>query len=123
MRKTLKEIAELLGTKVIGDPDVVITGIAGIKEAKQGDITFLSNPKYLHFAEETKASAVIVSPGVKKLSKPVITADNPSLAFTRVSTLFTPPRKIIDKGVHPSVILGKDVTLGSDVAIGPYVVI
>jgi UDP-3-O-[3-hydroxymyristoyl] glucosamine N-acyltransferase len=123
MKKALREIADLLGAKVIGNPDVVITGIAGIKEAKEGDITFVSNPKYLHFIDQTKASAVIASQELKNSPKPILKTDNPSLAFAKVASLFNPPKKAINEGVHSSVILGKDVKLGQDVAIGPYVVI
>ncbi len=47
--------------RVEGDADVEITGFAKIEEAKQGDITFIANPKYSHFIHSTKASAVLVS--------------------------------------------------------------
>jgi UDP-3-O-[3-hydroxymyristoyl] glucosamine N-acyltransferase len=123
MKKSLKEIASLIGAEVIGEPNVVITGTAGIKEAEQGDITFLSNLKYLSFVKQTKASAVIASQAIKGFPKPIIKTDNPSLAFAKVAALFNPPRENLNKGVHPSVILGKDVQLGQDIAIGPYVVI
>ena len=46
MQKTLKEIAELINGEVVGDEGIIITGIAGIKEAAEGDITFIANPKY-----------------------------------------------------------------------------
>jgi len=123
MNKSLREIADILGAKIIGSPDVIITGIAGIKEAKEGDITFVSNPKYLNFINETKASAVIASCELKNSSKSILKTDNPSLAFAKVVSLFNPQKKVINPGVHPSVILGKDVKLGKDVAIGPYVVL
>ncbi|MDD5618599.1 MAG: UDP-3-O-(3-hydroxymyristoyl)glucosamine N-acyltransferase [Candidatus Omnitrophica bacterium] len=123
MKKSVREIAELIGAQVIGDPNIVITGIAGIKEAREGDITFLSSPKYSHFVNETKASAVIASQSLKGFSKPIIKADNPSLAFAKVASLFSPQKQILPKGVHPSAILGKDVKIGHDAAIGPYVVI
>jgi len=123
MEKALKEIADLLGAEIIGDPNVTITGIAGIKEAKKGDITFISNSRYLHFINETKASAVIASQRIENLSKPIIKTNNPSLAFAKIVSLFHPAREISNKEVHPSAILGKDVKLGKDISIGPYVVI
>ncbi|MDD5006196.1 MAG: UDP-3-O-(3-hydroxymyristoyl)glucosamine N-acyltransferase [Candidatus Omnitrophica bacterium] len=123
MKKLLREIADLLGAEVIGDPDVVITGVASVKEAKKGDITFISNPKYLPFINETKASAVIASAKIEGFSRPVVKTNNPSLAFAKVVSLFNPPKNICNKGVHPSAVLGKDVKLGKDIAIGPYAVI
>jgi UDP-3-O-[3-hydroxymyristoyl] glucosamine N-acyltransferase len=127
MRKTLKEIAELLrGLKgeVVGDSSVVITGANGIKEAVAGDITFLANPKYSSLLNTTAASAIITSQDIRESSKPIIRTDNPSLAFAKVISLIAPDDSARNfKGVHSTVILGKNVRLGKDVALGPYVVI
>ena len=123
MQKTLKEIAHLVEGEVVGDDSIVITGVSGIKEAQPGDITFLANPKYLPFLEKTRASAVITHREVKDAALPIIRTDNPSVAFAKILSLAIPFEVLRPKGIHPSVILGKDVTLGKDVAIGPYTVI
>ena len=123
MRKTLKEIAVLIDGEVIGDAATVITGVSGIKEASQGDITFVANPKYIHLLQETGASAIITSRDIASSTKPIIRTDNPSLAFTKVVSLIFPEEIKHPGGIHPTVILGKDVSLGEDVALGPYVVV
>lgn len=123
MRKTLKEIAELIHGEVVGDENVVITGISGIKEAEAGDITFLANPKYSAFIETTRASAIITSREIGSAAKPIIRTDNPSLAFTKMISALTPSQIKHPRGIHPTAVLGKDISLGKDVAIGPYVVI
>jgi UDP-3-O-[3-hydroxymyristoyl] glucosamine N-acyltransferase len=123
MRKTLKEIARIVGGEVIGDGEVVITGVSGIKEACEGDITFLANPKYYSFLDKTKASAVVTSIEVTAASKPIIRTENPSLAFARIISVMSPAGLVHPKGIHPTVIIGKNTKLGSDVAIGPYVVL
>ncbi|MCM8757509.1 MAG: UDP-3-O-(3-hydroxymyristoyl)glucosamine N-acyltransferase [Candidatus Omnitrophica bacterium] len=122
MNKTLKEIAELIEGKVVGDEDVIITGFSNIKEAKPGDITFLANPRYAHLLEETEASAIITSFEVKSTSKNLIQTQNPSLAFAKLISIFSPPT-IRQKGIHPTAILGKNVFLGKDVSVGAYTVI
>ncbi len=122
MRKTLREIAVLINGEVVGDENIVVTGIAGIQEASPGDITFVANPKYLPFIDRTEASAIITSRDVKNAKKPIIRVENPSLAFTRVVSLIT-PQESHPKGLHPTVIQGKKVLLGKDVALGAYVVI
>ena len=66
MKRRLKELAEWVGGTVIGDGDLEISGVAAVDEAHPGEITFISNPKYLPMLSETKASAVIVSPEVAK---------------------------------------------------------
>jgi len=123
MKKTLKEIAELIDGEVVGNADTVITGVSGIKEAGEGDITFLANPKYLPLMEKTGASAIITSRDVKTAPKPIIRTDNPSLAFAKIVS-FTEPGEIRHpQGIHPTAILGKNVSIGRDAAIGPYAVI
>ncbi len=123
MHKTLKDIAKLIDGKVIGDENIVITGVAGIKEAREGDITFIANPKYIAYLENTAASAIIVSREVSVAVKPVIQVENPSLAFAKVVSLAAPSEVRHHKGIHPTVIMGKGVLLGKDVAIAPYTVI
>jgi UDP-3-O-[3-hydroxymyristoyl] glucosamine N-acyltransferase len=123
MRKTLKEIAEFLGGEVVGDEDIVITGVSGIKEARQGDITFLANPKYLPLLDTTLASAIITSRGIKTADKPIIRTENPSLAFAKMVSLVEPQDINHPKGIHPTAIIGKNVALGKNVAVGPYAVI
>jgi len=69
MKYTLRELAELVKGELIGDPEVLITGISGIKEAKKGDITFLANSKYSSLMKATKASAIITSKEIVKTEK------------------------------------------------------
>jgi UDP-3-O-[3-hydroxymyristoyl] glucosamine N-acyltransferase len=45
------------------------------------------------------------------------------LAFAKIVSLIAPNEVIHPKGIHPTAILGKEVSLGQGVAIGPYVVI
>lgn len=123
MQKTLKEIAELINGEVVGDEGIIITGIAGIKEAVEGDITFVANPKYLPLLKKTRASAVITSREVKNAPKPIVRTENPSLAFAKIVSLANPQAVKRLLGIHPTVILGKGVSLGKDVAIGAYTVI
>ena len=58
----LAEIASALDAILEnGDPDTEITGVAGIEEARAGQITFVANPKYAAAAKTTAAAAVIVA--------------------------------------------------------------
>jgi UDP-3-O-[3-hydroxymyristoyl] glucosamine N-acyltransferase len=123
MRKTLKEIAALIDGEVVGDENVVISGVCGIKEARPGDITFLANPRYLPLLETTQASAVITSKDVKSTAKPIVRTENPSLAFAKVVSLVELQDVKHPKGIHPTAIIGKGATLGKDVAVGAYTVI
>jgi len=123
MRKTLKEIARIIGGKVIGDDSVVITGVCGIEEAVDGEITFVANSKYIPLINTTRASAIITSPEIKSAPKPIIQTENPSLAFAKMVELVASGDGRHPEGIHKTAILGKNVKLGKGVALGPYVVI
>lgn len=123
MKKTLNEIAQLVNGSVVGDGNTEIKGVCGIKEAKEGDITFVANPKYISLMRHTKASAIITTGDVKKGPKPLILTENPSLAFAKLLSLIAPNEVTHFKGVHPTASIGENVKMGEGVAIQPYVVI
>ncbi len=58
---TTEALASLIKGTVDGDPSIVLNGFAKIEEAAPGQLTFIANPKYAHFIESTKASAILVS--------------------------------------------------------------
>jgi UDP-3-O-[3-hydroxymyristoyl] glucosamine N-acyltransferase len=120
MKKTLTEIASLVGGEIVGDAKVAIEGIAGIEDAKKGDITFLSDKKYISRLHSTRASAVIVSPDVKEAKVALIRVKNPYLAFTKVMRSFAPSTCEDNRGVHPSAIIGESVDLGKAISVGAY---
>jgi len=123
MQKTLKEIAELIEGEVVGNESIVITGVCGIKEACEGDITFVANPKYIGYIETTRATAIITSREITSAIKPIIRTEDPSLAFAKILSFVAPNEVSHPQGIHPSAILGKNVKLGKGVALGPYAVI
>lgn len=122
MKKSLKEIAELVGGKIVGDESIEVEGIAGIEEAKKGEISFISDPKHLSLLKTTQASAVIVSREVKEARVPLIQVENPYLAFAKVMRIFVPYQKPT-KGTHPSAIVSEGVDLGKGISIGAHSVI
>lgn len=56
-----KEIAEILGGTVDGNPEAVVTAFARIESGKPGTICFFANPKYEHYVYKCKADIIIVS--------------------------------------------------------------
>lgn len=122
MKKKLRELAELVGGKVIGDGEVEILGVASIDEAKAGEITFISNPKYLSKLAQTKASAIIVSPEITQAGKPLLCVINPYLAFAKAVSLFS-SHPYQPKGVDPHAWVSPTAQLGRDLTIYPFVYI
>ena len=120
---TLSDLAALLDARLIGDGAVQITGVAGVREARPGDVTFLVNPRYESYLAETNASAVIVGEPRSECPIPQIVCADPYLAFLRCVKIFRQERPRPAIGVHPTAVIGEGVTLGEGVSIGPYAVI
>jgi UDP-3-O-[3-hydroxymyristoyl] glucosamine N-acyltransferase len=123
MKKSVGEIATILGGELCGDASLMISGFAGLKEAKDGDLSFVANAKYVPFAEKTSASAIIIPRDLSVPGKTFIRVDNPSLAFSNIVGLFMQATAIRLEGIHPTAVVAKDAKLGRGVALGPHVVI
>ena len=119
----LAQIATTLGARLEnGSPDLEITGVAGIKEAGRGQLTFVANPKYAGAARTTRASAVIVSDEFPVISTALLRSKNPYLTFARALELFSQPPRY-EPGVHPTAVVHASATIGAGAHVGPYVVI
>lgn len=118
MELTLKDLARITGGEVEGDGNILIKGVSGIKEAADGQVTFLANPKYVKDLGSTKASAVIAAPGVPAGGLPVIRAANPYLAFAKAVWAFAPKKKA-PAGVMDGAIVSPGATLGEGVTVYP----
>ena len=88
----LGELATRLGCQLEGPADLEITGVAGMDEANAGEITFLSNPKYLPKLHTTHAGAIIADRDVDTLGKPVLRSADPYMSFAGASKLSIRPR-------------------------------
>ncbi len=118
----LSEIAGRIGAQVEGGGDVEINGVTGIEEAGPGQLTFVSNPKYVAAAQTTKAAAVIVDSKFPALKTPTLRTTNPYLAFAKAVELFYAPPKYAP-GVHGTAVVDPSARIGKGAHIGPYVVI
>ncbi|MDI6727813.1 MAG: UDP-3-O-(3-hydroxymyristoyl)glucosamine N-acyltransferase [Thermodesulfovibrionales bacterium] len=115
----LKDIANLIGGEIIGDGQLDITGAAGISDAKEGDITFLSGTKLLNELKNSKASAVIVKGYVKGLEKPQIITKNPHYAFAQLlSRFYVKPHPCM--GISKNAFVSDTAIIGQDVTIYPF---
>ena len=56
-----KEIADILGGTVEGNPEIKGTTFARIESGKPGSISFFANPKYEQYVYTSKADVIIVN--------------------------------------------------------------
>jgi UDP-3-O-[3-hydroxymyristoyl] glucosamine N-acyltransferase len=118
----LSEIAHILKCRRTGDEDVEISRVTGIDEAGPGDITFVSNRKYISHIKSTRASAIILGEDIPPISIPSLRTDDPYLAFARTLEIFFSPL-LPEPGIHPSAVIDGDVQIPEDSSIGAYAVI
>lgn len=143
MDLTSSGLAELIGGTVEGDADLPIKGFAKIEEAKEGDLTFIANPKYAHFIETTKAGVVLVGLDFEKPAASEVTLIRVKDPYASLAELLrimesrkAKPRGIeqpafISQGVDVAdncyvgafAYIGKDAVIGNNVLIYPQVYI
>ncbi len=131
---TLSDVAALVEGELQGNPDKVINALATLELAKDCQLSFLSNSRYIHQLATTKATAVLVKRDFA-VGAPCdcIIVDDPYLAYAKLSCCFDWREPLtagvalsatVDKTayVHPSAIVSDGVRIGKNthVAAGAY---
>lgn len=123
---TLKELAGLTQTSLVGDAEHCITGVETLESASSYDASFLANRLYRDAMQKSKAGVICVDPSISLIEgKNFLVSDSPTLTFQKIVQLFfkQEERKSGFAGIHPSAIIHDSVLLGQNVRIGPYAVI
>ncbi|HKY09944.1 MAG TPA: UDP-3-O-(3-hydroxymyristoyl)glucosamine N-acyltransferase [Candidatus Binatia bacterium] len=128
--KTLSELADHVGGKVVGDGGVVIHKVAPIDEAVPGEITFLTNPRYQRFLSDCRGSAVIVGPGGARPQAGMnfLEAQDPYVAFAKIVQLFFPAQRFSGEisaaaDIDGTATIADGVTIFPRAFVGPGVTI
>ena len=87
VRRTVAELAEHVGGRVIGDGSVMVERVASIESAGAGAIAFVEDAKLLENAQNSRASCLIVPPGAHANAESLIETARPKLAFARIAEL------------------------------------
>ncbi|TCK06573.1 UDP-3-O-(3-hydroxymyristoyl)glucosamine N-acyltransferase [Phorcysia thermohydrogeniphila] len=115
----LKELAERLGCRLVGDPDIEISGVSEIQNARSGDLTFLTNPKYRKFLKTTKASAVLLEKEIPDLKISQLVCSEPYVAFAKALNLFY-PEKLPEPGISEKASVSPTAEIAEDCYIGDF---
>lgn len=116
---TLAALARHVDGVLQGD-DCVISGVAGIREAQPGQVTFLANPRYLSEVGRTRASGIVIAKTHSTSGIARIEVDDPYYAFSRIVRWFH-ERRYEPGGVSPQAVIAPDAVVGRDPTIGPFV--
>jgi UDP-3-O-[3-hydroxymyristoyl] glucosamine N-acyltransferase len=125
---TLKQLAELVGGRVEGDPTTAIHAANVLSEVTSGEITFVDQPERLKQLTATQAAAVVAP---EKLAEhwnaaadspvrlPAIFVADVHAAFAAIVMHFRPSRSRTAVGIHPRAIISPSARWGHGVNIHP----
>jgi UDP-3-O-[3-hydroxymyristoyl] glucosamine N-acyltransferase len=120
MKMKLSELAKLLDADWGGGGDPEIVGVAGIREAGEGYITFAAGASAVKDLAQSKASAAFVTPDAEGVNMPLLRVKNPRLAFARALGVFY-QKPYASTGISEKAAIEKDVVLGDACSIHPFV--
>lgn len=126
MQISAQEIVKLLGGTIEGDPRTIVTKPAKIEEGKNGDISFIANPKYINFAYTTQASIILIDKQMKfteKINSTLIRVDDPYDGFSKILHIFNGKEEKktgieANASIHEGAKIHKDVYVGAFTYVG-----
>jgi UDP-3-O-[3-hydroxymyristoyl] glucosamine N-acyltransferase len=123
MEFTIDQVAGMLGGEVRGDGSEIINMLAKIQEAKKGQITFLSNPKYEPYIYTTKASAVIVNKDFvpkKPILSSLILVEDAYISFTALLEEYHKLMSFQKAGIEQPSFAGENLKAGDNIYRGAF---
>lgn len=125
MEFSARQIADLVGGSVIGDPDVKVSSFAGIENCGEGALSFLYDDKYEDYIYTAKNSVILVNSSFsprQHLSSTLVSVEDPRLAVATLMKIYeqSKPRKC---GIHPSAVVAESARIDASCYIGPGVCI
>ena len=122
MEFSAQQIADLLGGKVEGNPEVKVSNFSKIEEGCPGTLTFLANPKYEHFIYTTKASVVLVNNDFtpsEPVSATLIKVENAYVSLAMLLNLVeqSKPKKT---GISSAAFIATSATVGEGCHVGNF---
>jgi UDP-3-O-[3-hydroxymyristoyl] glucosamine N-acyltransferase len=115
----LRDFAEIVSGTIIGDPDTEITGVAGIEDARKGDITFASSAKFLQDLHRSEAACVIVKEPFQDIGIAQLKVQNPHYAFAKAIECFY-PAGCHEPGISDRAYVSDKAKIGRDVVISSF---
>lgn len=126
---TLKQIADIIDCKFVGDDDFQVLGMNEIHVVEPGDIVFVDHPKYYGKALESAATIVLINKEVDcPEGKALLISDDPFRDFNKLTDFFKPfvasnasisPTAKIGENtiIQPNCFIGHNVVIGEDCII------
>jgi UDP-3-O-[3-hydroxymyristoyl] glucosamine N-acyltransferase len=123
MNQTLRDLAEQLGCRLLGNGSLTVSGVSSLQSATSDSLVFVEDARHFDTALTSPAAAIIAgdfAAGVSA-SKAILISRQPRLAFARAAKLLRDPDR--NRVVHPSAIVPASAEIGKNVAIGPRAIL
>jgi UDP-3-O-[3-hydroxymyristoyl] glucosamine N-acyltransferase len=117
---TVRQLADLVHGKVIGDEDLAITAACPLNEARPGTITFIENDKHLHELHRCQASAVVVPAARTANGLTVIQVADPLSAFVTIVRHLHGHTAPQAHGIDPLASVHPTAQVGAEPSIFPF---
>lgn len=121
-----QQIAELTGGELVGNSEIVVSGVSSLKEATAGHVSFVGNKRYMNQLESSKAGVVLVGKDMAEnldKNRSFIICDSVDAAFSKVIMLFAPEPVKYTPAIHQSAVVAATAKLGNNVHVGANAVI
>ncbi|MBI2804545.1 MAG: UDP-3-O-(3-hydroxymyristoyl)glucosamine N-acyltransferase [Planctomycetes bacterium] len=123
MAVTVRQLAELVQGKVVGDGSLLIHAARTLHEAQPGEITFLDQTKNAAKLAGSHASAAVVPRQTVSVAKVLIEVEDPLFAFIAIVKHFQGAAPFKPSGIDPRAALDPSVIVGAEPSIAPFVTV
>lgn len=123
MEFSAQQIAALLGGKITGDPNRKVWDVGPIESAKEGQLSFLCDAKYLSHLPQTKASVVLMTQSIpfdEETKATLIRVENARAAMGQLLKLVAKAMNPAKKGIEQPCFISDGVTIPEDAYIGAF---
>jgi UDP-3-O-[3-hydroxymyristoyl] glucosamine N-acyltransferase len=118
-RKSVSELATLVGGEIVGDGDILVDHVASLERAGEGAVAFIEDERTINRAEGCKASCLIVSKKISITFNSIIAVNHPKLAFALIAQHLH-PKKRNDPSIDPTAIIHLNTKIDPTAFIGAY---
>lgn len=122
----IKELAQQLNAEIVGDENLMATGINEIHHVRPGDITFVDVKKYFDKALNSNATVILLNEKTTcPEGKVLLVCKDPFTAYNELVRVYRPFRPLTanispEANIGASTIIEPNVVVGHGVTIGEH---
>lgn len=130
MKRSLQQIADAVGARLLGMGGVEVSGVSSLESASSEDLVFVDDDKHLTAALQSRAGAIIAgefaATSAASSERPLLVSDHPKLAFARAARFLREPWALENSSqqgappqepVHATAVIHPSAELGSGVRV------